>query len=265
MFITEGARKADAAAAVGLCCVALLGVWNWRGTNKKGGSTVLADWEMVALKGRGVFLAFDSDVVTKPEVGQALHRLAAFLETRGADVEVIILPAGDGGAKTGLDDYLAAGHSVDDLLGLAHPELPAPVEREKPKPAPASGPAVDLARLLDDVAAAVYRRYVVMTPEQADTVALHVAHTHVIRCFETTPYRHMKSAEMRSGKSTKLKLDLELVARPRASLNISDAAVYRLVDSYPEAEPPTFVMDEVDRVFYASSKGGSSRGPSSPG
>jgi hypothetical protein len=256
LFITEGARKADAAAAAGLCCVALLGVWNWRGTNAKGGSTVLADWEMVALKSRDVFLAFDSDVVTKPEVCHALHRLAGFLDTRGASVQVILLPSGDGGVKAGLDDYLAAGHSVDDLLGLARPELPAPVEREKPKPAP--GPAVDLVRLLDDVAG-VYRRYVVMTQEQADTTALHVAHTHVIRCFETTPYRHMKSAEMRSGKSTTLKLDLELVARPRASLNISDAAVYRLVDSYPESDPPTFVMDEVDRVFYASRGGEQSR------
>jgi Protein of unknown function (DUF3631) len=157
-----------------------------------------------------------------------------------------------------LDDYLAAGHSVDDLLGLARPELPAPMEREKPKPSPAAGPAVDLPRLLNDVAG-LYRRYVVMSPEQADAVALHVTHTHVIRCFETTPYRHMKSAEMRSGKSTTLKLDLELVARPRASLNISDAAVYRLVDSYPESDPPTFVMDEVDRVFYSSSKGEQSR------
>ncbi|MBW3628870.1 MAG: DUF3854 domain-containing protein [Gemmatimonadetes bacterium] len=31
LFITEGARKADAAVSLGLCCIALLGVWNWRG------------------------------------------------------------------------------------------------------------------------------------------------------------------------------------------------------------------------------------------
>jgi Domain of unknown function (DUF3854) len=37
LFITEGVRKADSAASIGLCCIALLGVWNWRGTNEQGG------------------------------------------------------------------------------------------------------------------------------------------------------------------------------------------------------------------------------------
>ncbi|MDP9373756.1 MAG: DUF3854 domain-containing protein, partial [Chloroflexota bacterium] len=41
LFVTEGARKADAAVSQGLCCVALLGVWNWRGTNEHGGKTAL--------------------------------------------------------------------------------------------------------------------------------------------------------------------------------------------------------------------------------
>ncbi|MDQ3259073.1 MAG: DUF3854 domain-containing protein, partial [Acidobacteriota bacterium] len=42
LFITEGARKADAAVSRGLCCVALLGVWNFRGMNEHGGLTALA-------------------------------------------------------------------------------------------------------------------------------------------------------------------------------------------------------------------------------
>jgi hypothetical protein len=33
LWITEGILRADAAISVGLCCIALLGVWNWRGTN----------------------------------------------------------------------------------------------------------------------------------------------------------------------------------------------------------------------------------------
>src|SRR5439155_6742913 len=85
----------------------------------KGGTTALADWEAIALKGRRVLLAFDSDVSLKPEVRIALERLAAFLSSRGAVVRVIYLPASDDGGKVGLDDYLAAGHTVDDLLALA--------------------------------------------------------------------------------------------------------------------------------------------------
>lgn len=119
LVITEAPRKADSAASLGLCCVALLGVWNWRGTNELGGKTALADWEAIALKGRAALIAFDSDVMTKPAVAEALERLKTFLEHRGADVMVIYLPPGEGGAKVGLDDYLAAGHGVDDLLGLA--------------------------------------------------------------------------------------------------------------------------------------------------
>jgi len=251
LFITEGARKADAAAARGLCCIALMGVWGFRGSNKKGGATALADWELVALNGRTVYIAFDSDVTTKPAVRDALVRLKAFLESRKATVEVVDLPAGDGGMKMGLDDYFAAGHTVDELLELARSDLPAPVKAEKQHVA-YQGPPVVLATLLDDIAE-TFRRYVVMTSEQADALTLHTAHTHVVRFAETTPYLHAKSAEMRSGKSTLLKLCLELVARPKASMNISDAAIYRFVDGFPEAEPPTFIMDEVDRVFYASS------------
>lgn len=126
--ITEGARKADAAVSVDLCCIALLGVWNWRGTNEQGGKTTLADWEQIALKGRDVYLAFDSDVATKREVYAALARLKAFLEQRGAHVKVIYLPSCDGGGKQGLDDFLAAGHSLDDLLALASSDLRAPPE-----------------------------------------------------------------------------------------------------------------------------------------
>jgi P4 family phage/plasmid primase-like protien len=123
LFITEGLRKADAAVSHGLCCVALLGVWNFRGTNKHGGKVALADWESVALNGRQTYLCFDSDVMVKPQVHAALARLKAFLESRGAIVALIYLPPGEGGAKNGLDDFLSNRGTVADLLKLASPHL----------------------------------------------------------------------------------------------------------------------------------------------
>jgi len=39
LLITEGAKKADAAASLGLCCVNVTGVWSWRGSNGLAGST----------------------------------------------------------------------------------------------------------------------------------------------------------------------------------------------------------------------------------
>lgn len=79
LWITEGARKADAAVSIGLCCIAILGVWNWRGKNDLGGLTALSDWELIARNGRDIYLAFDSDVMTKWEVAAALKRLVEFL------------------------------------------------------------------------------------------------------------------------------------------------------------------------------------------
>jgi hypothetical protein len=101
-------------------------VWGWRGTNDQGGKTALAEWEAIALNGRVVYLCFDSDVVPKREVFEALRRLKGFVENRGGQVQVTYLPSGDGGAKVGLDDYLASGHTPDEMLALGQGELEPP-------------------------------------------------------------------------------------------------------------------------------------------
>ena len=139
LFITEGVRKADAAVGLRLCCVALLGVWNFRGTNERGGKAMLPDWEQIALNGRLVYVVFDSDAMTKPGVHAALDRLTAWLRRRGAEVYIVYLPAGAGGIKTGLDDFIAANHTVDDLLALAESDL-RPLPDSTGTEATASGP-----------------------------------------------------------------------------------------------------------------------------
>jgi hypothetical protein len=116
LWITEGCRKADAAVSAGACCVSLLGVWSWRGTNSDGGKVAIAPLtEGIAWNGRRVYLAFDSDVARKPDVKRALDRLAAYLVARGADVLLVQLADVEGEAKVGLDDYLAAGGELADL------------------------------------------------------------------------------------------------------------------------------------------------------
>ena len=154
LWITEGARKADSAVSHGLPCIALMGVWAWRGSNGNGGKMALACWESIALNGRHVRVVFDSDVTTKPEVAKALSRFTAFLESRGAKVVTIVyLPPGEGGAKVGLDDYLAT-HSAEELRALAPasattrqgPVAPGPAT---PKPPSQSKVLVDLASSAD--------------------------------------------------------------------------------------------------------------------
>ena len=101
LFITEGVLKADAAIGRGLCCIALLGDWNWRGTNDQGGTAALADFEAIALNGRRVYIVLDSDVMVNPGVRVALERLAGLLARRGADIAFVYLPAGSQQDKGG--------------------------------------------------------------------------------------------------------------------------------------------------------------------
>ena len=132
LLITEGAKKADSAASRGLCAINLNGVYGFRGKNLQGGITALADWENIALKGRAVYVAFDSDVSTKPQVASAMERLAVFLKARGAIVKIAYLPDGAGGTKTGLDDFFARGGTVAELFNLAR-EMATPGEKRESK------------------------------------------------------------------------------------------------------------------------------------
>lgn len=91
LWITEGSRKVDSAVSHGLCCIGLQGVNGWRGTNTHGGKTALPDWAMIALNGRAVYVAFDSDVMDKAPVALALRSLGAFLGSRGANVRYVRL------------------------------------------------------------------------------------------------------------------------------------------------------------------------------
>jgi hypothetical protein len=111
LLITEGVKTGDAATSRGRCTVVLAGVDCWQ---SKG--VPLPCWDHVPLKDRRVFVCFDADVMTKPEVQRALAKLVAFLEGRGAVVRVMYLPR-----PGGLDDNLAAGEKLAELEMAARP------------------------------------------------------------------------------------------------------------------------------------------------
>jgi hypothetical protein len=129
LWITEGQKKADALASAGLCSIDLLGVWNFIGTNDRGGKVFLSDFLDIALNnGRPVRIVFDSDLMTKPEVKQALDVLTQRLQRKGAMIQAVYLPGGKN--KVGVDDWLAEGHTVEDLEELV--EGPRPMMKVAP-------------------------------------------------------------------------------------------------------------------------------------
>lgn len=119
LCFVEGEKKADALISLGLPAVALPGVWGWMGRNTFGGNTISLDFKFIALQGRTVYVAFDSDAAEKPEISKAESQLSELLERKGADVWVIRLPKAASGSKQGVDDFIAAGHTLSDLLALA--------------------------------------------------------------------------------------------------------------------------------------------------
>jgi len=123
LFITEGQKKVDALISHGQCTIGVLGVWNWRGKNKEGGKAILDDFDEIALNNREVYIVYDSDVMTKKEVHEALRRLSQALKRRAAHIRYIYLPHNEDSTKVGVDDYLVQGHTIDELLALAQEKL----------------------------------------------------------------------------------------------------------------------------------------------
>jgi hypothetical protein len=90
LIITEGEKKALSADSAGFACVGVSGVDAWRA---KGGG-LIPDLDELNWDGRRVFIAFDSDVTSNPNVQRAERDLAEALTRRGADVRLVRLEGG---------------------------------------------------------------------------------------------------------------------------------------------------------------------------
>lgn len=234
LFVTEGIRKGDALASRDLCAIALLGVDCFQ----------TDDWDRVALDERRVYICFDSDVMRKASVHDALERLAKLLAAKGAVVSFVYLPEDDG--KVGVDDYLARGHTVDELYRLAEPEL-RELSLEGTPHRPAAWPVM---WALDAIEKLLKRFVLFPSEHEPVALALYVAHTYALDAAQATPYMLIVSPEKRAGKTRALET-LELMVREdvRAG-NITAAGVFQAI----EAWTPTLLVDEVDAIFRARSE-----------
>jgi hypothetical protein len=108
LLVTEGELKAACGAKNGYPVIGLGGVWSWRAAKK--GYALLPSLREITWKQRHVYLVFDSDFATKPQVMSALLALAAELTSAGAIPFLVTLPSPDDGVadKYGLDDFLVA-------------------------------------------------------------------------------------------------------------------------------------------------------------
>lgn len=125
IVITEGELKAAKSCKEGFPTIGLGGVWNFR-SNKYGIRFVQALEDIEWLR-RNVYIVFDSDLASNPNVLGALEELCYELGQRGAFVHVAWLPEVLGaGEKVGLDDFMVhhgdnAATEFAQLLGQADP------------------------------------------------------------------------------------------------------------------------------------------------
>jgi len=111
LWTVEGEKKADSLVSHGECAIDVLGVWSW----KRDGLPLPA-WDEIRLVGREILIAFDSDAERTAQVRLARSALASYLKSRGATVKIVKLHDKEDGSKTGVDDFLAAGGTVEELL-----------------------------------------------------------------------------------------------------------------------------------------------------
>jgi hypothetical protein len=230
LVICESPMKADAMLSAGVpCAVAVRGAWGWRTKGDKGGATVLPDFEAVAFNdGRQVSIVYDSDVATNPNVRAGALRLARMAEQRGSVVTILYPPALPGTKGWGVDDHLASGGILPDLLVLdrqARAEEDAS-EEEVDVIGPTPEEPVDGAALIEDLIA-YQRRYLVTSEDAMIVAAFWVLHTHAIDAADYTPYIVVESPVRRCAKSLNLDVLRLTVRAPLLATDVTVAALFR--------------------------------------
>jgi len=105
--------------------------------------------------------------------------------------------------------------------------------------------AVDGAQLLDELYRAFGYYVIFPSPEAHDAVVLWVAATHAQTAWQHATRLHLTSPVKRCGKSRLLDIIHATSYRPVITVNISPAALVRLIGD----DPPTLLIDEIDTVF----------------
>lgn len=108
IIITEGELKAAKGCKEGFPTIGLGGVDSFR--SRKFGQDFLPELDLLDWRLRKVYIVYDSDTRTNPNVARAVAALAEALMERGAMPYYVSLPDvyDDPDQKTGLDDYLVA-------------------------------------------------------------------------------------------------------------------------------------------------------------
>jgi putative DNA primase/helicase len=105
---------------------------------------------------------------------------------------------------------------------------------------------VEAASILSQISSTL-REYVIISNEQADTLALWVLHTHTHDVSDVSPKIALKSAQKRCGKTQLVTVLERIVANPLYVSGITPAALLRIIETLR----PTLLLDEIDATMKA--------------
>jgi putative DNA primase/helicase len=222
LLITEGEKKSAKGDQDGFPCVGLVGVYGWHKKRPKdndgkpqGERELIDDLAAIAWQGRLVYLCFDSDTITNPQVRLAEWHLAQTLRRHGAIVRIARLPVGepqpDGTpAKIGLDDFLVTrGPSALRTLLSAAVEPTPPEEVLQPNEA-----ADDPHRL-----ARLFMNTRCQHAEEGLTLRFHREEWHR---WEVSAYRSLPEKELRAELTTSVKAEMNRLNLIAQKLGVED-------------------------------------------
>lgn len=127
VVITEGELKSAIACKLGIPTIGLGGVWMFKAARRK--LPLLPQFYQFKWANRKVYITFDSDARTNPQVQRATAELSRELAALGAIPYIVDIPALPEITKTGLDDFFVA-NGLDPkpfakLLERAEPYAPS--------------------------------------------------------------------------------------------------------------------------------------------
>jgi Domain of unknown function (DUF3854)/D5 N terminal like len=134
IYFVEGEKKADRMAQAGYATIGLTGVHGWLDScprpDEESLDTSRAIPELRTLsdldifKGRQVPIVFDSDIMQKWQVRNALKALATWIEEMGGDPSIVLLPTEPDRQKNGADDFIVR-HGEAAFAELVYHSVPA--------------------------------------------------------------------------------------------------------------------------------------------
>ena len=216
-IVVEGEKACEALLRLGLPAVGTV----------TGAASTPGDDALRPLLGRMVYLWPDHDDPGRDHMERIARRLYALGHTEIRWVTWQEAPESGDAA-----DFVATGATREDVERLLEQAA-----RWKPPEVP-DGP-----ELLRDLERC-FSRYVVLPPGTPLVLAAWTLCTWLVDVFEITPYLAITSPEKRCGKTTLLGLLGFVVREPLATANISEAALFRVVQELR----PTLLIDEAQQL-----------------